>query len=46
MIENQSLKVESVTGATVTSGAFKTAVKDAVVQAKGDPALLNKEIAK
>lgn len=46
IIENQTLKVDTVTGATVTSLALKTAVKDAVEQAKGDPTLLNKEIEK
>jgi succinate dehydrogenase/fumarate reductase flavoprotein subunit/uncharacterized protein with FMN-binding domain len=36
VIESQSLGVDSVTGATVSSGAMKTAVGDAVKQAGGD----------
>lgn len=42
IIEEQSLNFDTVTGATVTSGGFKNAVKDAVKQANGDPRLLNK----
>ena len=33
MIENQSVKVDSITGATVSSGAIKSAVEDCLVQA-------------
>ena len=33
MIEHQSVKVDSVTGATASSGAIKTAVEDCLVQA-------------
>lgn len=42
MIENQSVKVDSITGATVSSGAIKTAVEDclnqAIAAANGDTA--------
>ena len=42
MIENQSVKVDSITGATVSSGAIKTAVEDclnqAIAAASGDAA--------
>ena len=37
IVKNQSLSVDNVTGATITSGAIKTAVKDAIKQAGGDP---------
>ena len=33
IIENQSVRVDSITGATVSSGAIKTAVEDCLVQA-------------
>ena len=38
IVEANAWNVDSVTGATVTSDAIKTAVKDAIVQAGGDPA--------
>jgi len=37
IIENQSIAVDTVTGATFTSRAILTAVEDAIVQADGDP---------
>lgn len=46
VMEEQTLKVDSVTGATVTSFALKNAITDAIVKAKGDPKLLNKESTK
>ena len=36
--------VDNVTGATITSGAIKTAVKDAIKQAGGDPDAFKKEV--
>lgn len=42
IVEEQSLTIDTVTGATVTSGAVKNAVKDAVKQAGADARLLNK----
>lgn len=42
VIEEQSLNVDTVSGATITSMALKGAITDAVVKAKGDPKLLNK----
>ncbi len=42
IVEEQSLNVDTVTGATVTSSAYKNAIKDAVKQAGADPRLLNK----
>ena len=36
VIENQSLAVDSISGATITSAAFKAAVADAIGQAGGD----------
>ena len=45
MIENQSVKVDSITGATVSSGAIKAATEDCIVQAitaaGGDTAAIN-----
>ena len=38
IVEANAWNVDSVTGATVTSDAIKAAVKDAIVQAGGDPA--------
>ena len=46
MIEKQSLAVDSVTGATVTSSALKAALADAVTQAKGDVKALSAAPAK
>ena len=46
IVENQSLKIDAITGATVTSDAIISAVSEAVVNAKGDlDALKNKEVA-
>lgn len=42
IVKDQSLTVDTVTGATVTTGALKNAVKDAVQQAGADARLLNK----
>ena len=39
VIENQSLAVDSISGATITSAAFKAAVADAIGQAGGDAGL-------
>ena len=44
IVKNQSLSVDNVTGATITSGAIKTAVKDAIKQAGGDPDAFKKEV--
>ncbi len=38
IVEANAWNVDSITGATVTSDAIKAAVKDAIVQAGGDPA--------
>jgi fumarate reductase flavoprotein subunit len=46
IVKNQSLKVDAVAGATVTSDALLAAVMDCVKQAGGDPALLNAEVKK
>lgn len=46
IVKNQSLKVDAVAGATVTSDALIAAVMDCVKQAGGDPALLNAEVKK
>lgn len=46
IIEEQSLNVDSISGATITSMAFKGAVSNAVVEAKGDPKLLSKKSTK
>lgn len=47
IVENQSLQVEAVAGATITSNAILAAVADCVTQAGGDAqALQSKEIAK
>ncbi|MBP1905324.1 fumarate reductase flavoprotein subunit [Paenibacillus turicensis] len=46
IVKNQSLKVDAVAGATVTSDALLSAVMDCVKQAGGDPALLNAEVKK
>ncbi len=40
IVEHQSLGVDAVSGATITSGAILTAVADAVTQAGGDPEAL------
>lgn len=46
IVKNQSLKVDAVAGATVTSDALLAAVMDCVKQAGGDPSLLNAEVKK
>lgn len=46
IIENQSLEVDMITGATLTCAALKTAVEDAITQAGGDPEQFKKEIEK
>ncbi len=45
IVEHQSLSVDNVTGATISSMAFLSAVRDAIKQAGGDPAEFNAEIA-
>ena len=40
IVQEQSLSVDTVTGATISSAAVLSAVSDCVVQAGGDPALL------
>ena len=46
MLENQSVRVDSITGATMTSAAVKTAVEDCIVQAlEGHQVTLMKDIA-
>lgn len=42
VIKEQSLTVDSITGATVSSAALKSAIADAVTKADGDPDLLEK----
>ena len=44
IVANQTLNVDMMSGATITSAAFLTAVKDAIVQAGGDPAQFNGEL--
>ncbi len=46
IVEEQSLNVDSIAGATVTSNALKRAVEDAITKANGDPSMLKKEVAK
>ena len=46
IVEAQSLNVDSVSGATVTSNAVKSAVKEAIVQAGGDVAAFEKPVEK
>lgn len=46
IVENQSIKVDMVAGATVTSTAIIEAVKDTIVQAGGKVSDFEKEIAK
>lgn len=43
VVEEQSLNVDSVSGATITSAALKSAITEAVVKADGDPELLKKK---
>lgn len=45
IVKNQSLKVDNVSGATISSAAFLMAVKDAIKQAGGDPTTFNGDIA-
>ena len=40
MVENQTVNVDTITGATITSNAIKTAVGDCVAQAGGDAAAM------
>lgn len=44
IVDNQSVGVDSVAGATLTSAAIKTAVVDCIKQAGGDPAAYNKAV--
>lgn len=44
IVDNQTLDVDMVSGATITSAAFLTAVKDAITQAGGDPAVFAGEV--
>lgn len=46
VIEEQTTNVDFVTGATITSAAFKSAIIDAIENANGNPDLLNKESTK
>ena len=46
IVAAQSLAVDSVTSATVTSMAIKTAVTDCITQAGGDPSLFQTPVAK
>lgn len=46
IVENQSLAIDTVTGATITSNAVLNAVADAVKQAGGDPETMKKPIEK
>ena len=46
ILENQSLEVDSVSGATVTSNAVKKAVKDAIEQAGGSVSAFSKPVEK
>lgn len=46
IIKEQSLEVDDVTGATISSMAIKRGVEDAIKQAGGDPAQFKKEVEK
>ncbi|ABR49972.1 fumarate reductase/succinate dehydrogenase flavoprotein domain protein [Alkaliphilus metalliredigens QYMF] len=46
IVESQSLAVDVISGATVSSSGFMMAVRDAIVQAGGNPAALNRPIEK
>lgn len=46
IIEDQSLSVDTVTGATITSNAFISAISNAVKEANVDPQLLRKDTKK
>lgn len=46
MIEHQSVNVDTVSGATITSGAFKRAVEDAIENSDFDPSIFDKKIEK
>ncbi|WP_019908755.1 FAD-dependent oxidoreductase [Paenibacillus sp. HW567] len=46
IVTNQSLKIDAVSGASITSKAILEAVTDCVKQAGVDPLLLNKEVKK
>ena len=45
IVENQSLNVDLVSGATISSAAFLSAVKDAITRAGGDPAQFGASVA-
>ena len=45
IVANNSLAVDNVSGATITSAAFLSAVRDAIEQAGGDPAAFSADIA-
>ncbi|MBP2112476.1 FAD-dependent oxidoreductase [Paenibacillus silagei] len=46
IVDNQSLKIDAVSGATVTSDAILAAVADCVTQAGVDPLVLNNDVKK
>lgn len=46
IVKNQSLKIDAISGATVTSDAILAAVADCVKQAGADPETLNTEVIK
>lgn len=46
IVKNQSLKIDAISGATVTSDAILAAVADCVKQAGADPETLNAEVIK
>ncbi|WP_342549503.1 FAD-dependent oxidoreductase [Paenibacillus sp. FSL P2-0089] len=46
IVDNQSLKIDAVSGATVTSDAILAAVADCVTQAGADPLVLNNDVKK
>ncbi len=45
IVENQSLNVDFVSGATISSAAFLSAVRDAITKAGGDPAQFGASVA-
>lgn len=46
ILENQSLMVDAVAGATVSSNGFIAAVRDAIEQSGGNPAAFDRPVAK
>lgn len=44
VVEYQTLNVDSVSGATITSAAFKSAIKDCIEQADGDPSKMQEPV--